>query len=147
MHTELISYTRNQLKSTYYSNVLSKSGKVSLFIFKRRKIFVIAFILSALSNIILNIIFIPKYGVIAAAVTTLISYIILTVIIGYSARNYLKFDIHLKFLFKCIFASIIMTLCIWIISPINIFEIIISIAIGFIIYVCLLLLQKGRTGT
>jgi len=116
---------------------------VSLLIFKRRKIFVIAFVCGALTNFILNIIFVPLYGIIAAAVTTLIAYIILTIIIGYSSRLYFPFDLHLRFIAKCIVASIGMTICIWLINPINIHELIISIIMGFIIYFCLLLILRG----
>jgi len=116
---------------------------VTLLIFKRRKFFIIAFICGAVINFTLNIIFIPNYGIIAAAITTLIAYITITIIIGYSSRRYLKFNLHPLFIIKCIFASIGMTASIWIFNPISIIEIIISIAIGIFIYFCLLLLQKG----
>jgi O-antigen/teichoic acid export membrane protein len=116
---------------------------VALLVFKRRKIFVIAFISGALVNIILNIILIPRYGVIAAAVTTLTAYIILTIIIGYSSCRHITFNLHLRFIAKCFLASIVMTFCIWIINPINIFGVIISIVFGFSLYFCLLLLLKG----
>lgn len=116
---------------------------VSLLIFKRRRIFVIAFMCAASTNFILNIIFVPHYGVIAAAVSTLIAYILLAVIIGYSSRRHFSFDLHLRFIAKCIFSSIGMTLCILILNPINTVGIILSIVLGIIIYFCLLLLQKG----
>jgi len=116
---------------------------VSLWIFKRRRIFFIAFVCAAVTNFTLNIIFVPRYGVIAAAVTTLIAYIILTVITGYSSRRHFSFDLHLRFTMKCIIASIGMTFCIWILNPIHIISIVISIILGIIIYFCLLLLLKG----
>jgi O-antigen/teichoic acid export membrane protein len=116
---------------------------VSLMIFKRRKIFIIAFISGAVTNFVLNIIFVPRYGIITAAVTTLIAYIILTAIIGYSSRHYFTFDLHPRFILKCIIASIGMTLVIWILNPLNTIGILLSIVIGIIIYIGLLLLLKG----
>jgi O-antigen/teichoic acid export membrane protein len=116
---------------------------VSLLIFKRLRIFLLAFVCGAVTNFVLNIILVPRYGIIAAAVTTLIAYIILTIIIGYSSRRYFKFNLNLSFIVKCIFASMGMTLCIWVLNPVNIEGIIISIILGIFVYFCLLLLLKG----
>jgi O-antigen/teichoic acid export membrane protein len=116
---------------------------ISLLVYKRRKIFLIAFICGAGANFILNVIFMRQYGIIVGAITTLIAYIIITIIIGYSARRRFKFDLNLPFIAKCIFASSGMILVIWIFNPINILEIAISIIIGIIVYLGLLLLQKG----
>jgi len=116
---------------------------ISLLIFKRRKIFVIAFICAAVINFTLNIIFVPQYGIIAAAITTFIAYFIITIIIGYSSRRYFTFNLNPLFITKCIFASIGMTASIWLFNPIDIKGIIISIVIGFFVYFCLLLLQRG----
>ncbi len=116
---------------------------VSLLIFKRRKIFVIAFVCSAVTNFILNIIFIPRYGIISAAFTTLVSYILLAIIIGSSSRRLFKFDLHYRFILKCIFASIGMTTCIWLINPINVVDVVLSIIFGIFVYFGLILLHKG----
>ena len=116
---------------------------VSLLIFKRRKIFVIAFISGALTNLILNIVFVPQYGIIAAAVTTLIAYVLITIIIGYSSRQYFTFSLNFQFIAKCIFASVGMTVSIWIFNPMTIAEIIISIIMGIFVYFCLLIILKG----
>jgi O-antigen/teichoic acid export membrane protein len=116
---------------------------VSLLIFKRRKIFVIAFICGALTNFLLNILLIPHYGIIAAAVTTLTAYVIITIIIGYSSRKHFAFNLNLLFIFKSILAAIGMSLCIWIINPHTILGIVLSILLGILVYFCLLLLLKG----
>jgi len=116
---------------------------VSLWIFKRTKIFIIAFVVSCVSNLVLNIIFVPHYGIIATAITTLIAYIILASIVGYASRKYITFNLNLWFIVKSLIASIIMTFCIWIFNPIDIIGIIASIFIGIIIYFSLLFLQKG----
>jgi O-antigen/teichoic acid export membrane protein len=116
---------------------------VSLLIFKRRKIFLIAFICGALTNFILNIIFVPQYGILAAAITTLIAYIMITVMIGYSSRRCFTFNLDFPFIAKCILASTGMVLGIWIFNPVDIFGMIISVIIGIFIYFCLLFIQKS----
>jgi O-antigen/teichoic acid export membrane protein len=115
---------------------------VSLLIFKRRRIFVLAAVIGAVTNVVLNIIFVPKFGVITAAITTLMSYIIIMFILGYSSRRHFTFDLNFRFIVKCIFASVVMMFAIWIFNPNDILGIVISIVIGIIIYFCLLFLQK-----
>ncbi len=116
---------------------------VSLLIFKRRKIFVIAFICGAVTNFVLNILLVPRYGIIAAAVTTLVAYILITIIIGYTSRQYFKFNLNMLFIIKSIFASIIMSFLIWVINPLTIEGIIVSVIIGIFAYFCILILIKG----
>jgi O-antigen/teichoic acid export membrane protein len=118
---------------------------ISLYIFKRRKIFVIAFICGAGTNFVLNIILVPMYGLIAAAITTAIAYFLITIIIGYSSRRYFQFDLNFRFISKSFVAASVMTLVIWIFGPTNIVEILISIIIGIIIYFCLLISLRGFT--
>jgi O-antigen/teichoic acid export membrane protein len=110
---------------------------------KRRKIFVIVFAFASIMNLGLNIIFVPYWGIIAAAVTTLFAYIVAASMIFYKSRRFLKFDIRLVFVIKCILASIVMTSIIFILSPTSVFMMVVSIGIGVVIYFSLLFLLKG----
>lgn len=112
-------------------------------LFKRTNIFAIVSGTTAAINLGLNIIFIPRWGVIGAAITTLIAYAIATIIICYKSRQYMKFDIKLGFIIKCIVASGIMSFCIWVFNPSEIIGILISVGGGTIIYFSLLFLLKG----
>lgn len=116
---------------------------VSILLFKRRKIFVIAFIVASAVNLLLNIALVPYWGIIAAAANTLIAYIILTGIIAFRARKYFTFPLNFGFIVKCIFSSMIMTLCIWIFNPLDKIGLVVSIIIGIIIYFGTLLLLRG----
>ena len=116
---------------------------VSILLFKRRKIFVIAFVVASVVNLVLNIILVPHWGLIAAAITTLTAYIILAGIIAFNARKYFKFTLNFGFIMKCIFSSVVMTLCIWVLNPLDKIGLILSIVLGIIIYFGLLLLLKG----
>jgi len=116
---------------------------VSLLIFKRRKIFVIAFICGAVTNFVLNILLVPHYGIIAAAITTLVAYILITIIIGYSSRRYFKFNLNILFLIKCVIAAVVMAGLIWLINPVSLEGIILSVIIGIFVYFGVLIVLKG----
>lgn len=115
----------------------------ALMLFKRTKIIGIAAIIAGLSNLILNILLVPFFGIIAAAITTLISYVILGGTMYYYSRKYIKFGINWAFVIKSLLASIIMISAIYFINPIGIIKILLSIVIGAVIYFCLIFLLKG----
>jgi len=110
---------------------------------KKTRIFAIAFFVAGIINLGLNIILVPYYGIVAAAITTLIAYITVVLIVYYKSRQLIKFDIKIKFIIKSIISSVVMGGIIWILNPITIGMIILSILIGVIVYFGLLLLLKG----
>ena len=75
--------------SYFFISIYNIRANILLF---KEKTFLIAFLsLIALSfNVILNIIFIPRYGEIGAAFSTLISYIILSILYFFKTRKYAK---------------------------------------------------------
>ena len=98
---------------------------------------------SAGLNILLNIILIPRMGILGAAIATLIAYGILGILTLMVTRRYLKFDLSLHFIMKSMFSSAIMVLCIWLINPQSPVWVIISIILGALIYFAVLLSIKG----
>lgn len=99
--------------------------------------------IAATLNIILNLILIPRMGIMGAAVATLVAYGVLGILTLIVTRKYLKFDISVPFMLKSVFSSAIMVLCIWLINPQSIALVIISILAGILIYFVVLLLIKG----
>ncbi|MBA7507591.1 hypothetical protein ES706_06311 [subsurface metagenome] len=110
---------------------------------KHTGIFTIASVAAGLTNIGLNIIFIPRFGVIGAAIATLISYIMVGFIMYYNSRKYIRFEVDKGFVVKSILASIVMTSAIWAFSPVGIVKILLAIVIGIIIYFAVLFLLRG----
>jgi len=110
---------------------------------KRTHIFIIVFFTASVLNLVLNFIFVPYFGIVGAAITTLISYLLVAAVIFYKSRQFLKFDIEIKFIMKCIFSSFLMALVIWFIQPAEIWEVILSITIGIIVYFIMLFILKG----
>lgn len=117
------------------------------FIFLKKTFFItIATIISGIINILLNLIFVPVYGYIFAAVNTLFSYFIFFLLIAILSKNYFTFPFPYKSTFKIVIASIIPSAFIYwftdFISINPIIEILISLFIGVIIYISLLIIMS-----
>jgi O-antigen/teichoic acid export membrane protein len=65
-------------------------------------------IVAAILNFGLNIIFVPILGIIGAAVTTLLAFSLAFVLSTYYSFKYLVFDLNAAFILKCIIAAAIM---------------------------------------
>lgn len=98
---------------------------------------------SALLNIVLNAVLIPRMGMMGAAVATVISYGELGLLTLAVTRRYLKFDLSLPFMAKSIALSGIMAFCIWLVNPHSVVAVSVSIAVGIVGYFAVLILIGG----
>lgn len=112
---------------------------------KKTKIIGTVWSVAGLTNLGLNMIFVPKIGILGAAITTLIAFGIATAITSYYSFKYLKFDIYWIFILKSIVASVMMCIVIWYINPIQLLDVLLCIGIGAGIYAAILFLLKGFT--
>ncbi len=129
-----------------FSGVLFGFYQISIFIIhlvKKTKLVFILLTTSALLNIALNILLIPRMGILGAAVATIIAYGVLLMFILIVTRRYLRYDLSMTFMLKSVFASLVMALCIWLINPESIALIIVSIFAGILVYFGVLLLVRG----
>lgn len=103
--------------------------------------------IAAVLNLILNLILIPIYGIIGAAVTTAISYIVMMIIGFFYIKKFLpvKFPIHIWL--KTITSGIVFTIIIISLSKIifinTIIWAMITVIIGFIAYTLMVLFLKA----
>ena len=107
-----------------FGNALSSSG--------HQKISTWAVTIAAISNLILNFIFIPKYGIMAAAVVTVATEIFETAYLYFASKEILKIEILSLYFIKPLIASIPMGLVIYLLSP-NL-PVLLKIISGFAIY-------------
>lgn len=112
---------------------------------KKTKIIGIIWGVAGLTNLTLNIIFIPMIGILGAAIATLICFAGVTTVAAIYSIKWLRFPIDGRIIFKSIFASIIISLMIWVINPIHVLNIILCIGMGVGIYMAILILLKGFT--
>ena len=87
---------------------LQQRFQSGLLLHKKTAIIFSAALASVLLNLGLNFLLVPRYGYIAAAVTTLISYAFLCAAMAVVARKYFVWDFPLKSLGRVLFASAVM---------------------------------------
>lgn len=110
---------------------------------KKTHIIGIIWIIAAILNLSLNIILVPYFGIIAAAVVTLLAYTLAFGITLFYSLKFFKFEFDFKFILKSIFASIVISLIIVITNPHEIFSILIIIGICAAVYIALIIILKG----
>ena len=110
---------------------------------KNTKFFIFAFGSGVAVNLILNIIFVPYFGALAAAVTTLLAYLMVTLLIYFKSVQYIKFKVDFLFVAKSILASLIMAIAIYFANPVGMIRILLTIVAGAIIYFIILFLLKA----
>ena len=92
---------------------------------------------------LLNILFVPIFGIIAAAAVTLLSYSTGFVISIIYLRKYFKFNFDYSFIFKSVSASIIMSILIILYNPKGLFSVLLGIIISILVYSVLILMLKA----
>ncbi len=114
-----------------------------LFLFKKTKIPAVIWVFAMILNIGLNIALIPKIGLIGTALSTLLSYVLATILVWYYSFRYLQFKIDYLFIIKSIIASIVMSRAIIYFNPRTLAEVISYIIMGVIIYALVIFVFKG----
>ncbi len=114
-------------------------------LFKETKKVSIIFGASASINLIMNIVLVPRIGILGAAIATLITFAIHLFVVSKLSFKRLSYDIDLKFISKCIIASIPMGFVVWQMNPYGAVNILTSIVVAVVIYFGVMVLLKGFT--
>jgi O-antigen/teichoic acid export membrane protein len=119
----------------------------SAFIFYKKTKFIMFSILgSGLLNLVLNFLLIPKYGYMAAAITTLFSYVFLLFLIVLVSRRFFVWKFPFKSLAKVVFASAIMGVAVYFVgkglTTSIVTNLILGVIIGIVVYILILLLLR-----
>jgi len=101
-------------------------------------------LISSSYNIILNVVFIKKFGIQGAALNTLISEIINLILMFKVSRNSVKIKYKNFFIFKIVASSIVMSFIIYLIKYITSNGIILSV-VGIVVYFVMLFICKVVT--
>ncbi len=99
-----------------------------IYLIEKTKFMPIIVGLSALVNIIINILLIPKIGIMGAAISTVLSYALLSLIVLIWANKSIGYNFDYVFISKTIFSSIIMLVVLEFIPVNNMLTIIIAIS-------------------
>jgi len=114
-----------------------------LILVKKTKIIGATWVLAAVVNIGVNILVVPRLGILGAAITTLIGYALVLGITAYYSSKHLTFDINRGFILKSIAASAIMSLVIWGVNPTGMAAVFPMILGSAAVYFAVLLLLRG----
>jgi O-antigen/teichoic acid export membrane protein len=101
--------------------------------------------LSAALNFGLNLVLIPYLGLIGAALTTFLAFLLAFVLTTIYSFRYFKFDVNYGFILKSVCGSIIIALFLLLWNPSGLFSIVLSIALAAAIYLTILLALRGLT--
>lgn len=110
---------------------------------KKTKIIGFIWVLVALINVGLTIFLIPFWGIIGAAVATLVAFLLAFLLTWWYSIKLFHFDFNLAFFPKIIIASSLMAIIIIIFNPLDLTNIILVTIISTIIYFTTLFLLKG----
>lgn len=109
---------------------------------KKTKILAPIWAVAALVNLGLNILVVPRMGILGAAITTLIACSLGLGLTTYYAFKEFKFAIDWRFIIKSLIASAVMSLVIWLIAPQGNLDAILTVVAGIAVYgICIMLLR------
>jgi O-antigen/teichoic acid export membrane protein len=90
--------------------------------------------IGAITNVVVNIVLIPKIGILGAAVSTVIANFVLSMIFTFWGRKIIDYKLDFKFFSKVVAATTVMTGCLWLIKVDGAVGIITLVVIGAVIY-------------
>ena len=130
---------------------LQQRFQVGLVFYKKTHFIMIPILIAGLVNLGLNLIFVPIYGYMAAAITKLIGYTVLLAIMAIYSRRYFIWAFCFKSLARAALAAAIMGALVYPIgnglTSSTLINLIFGICVGVIVYTLMLfLLQEPRKG-
>jgi len=112
---------------------------------KKTKIVGYIWTFCAFLNIVLNLCLIPNFGILGAAISTLLSYIVAFVLAWYYSCKEFTFEIDWISILKSLSAAFLMAILVFTINPKGLLTTIVTVVIGIIFYSILIILTKGFT--
>lgn len=112
---------------------------------KKTKIVGLIWACAAILNIVLNLLFIPRFGILGAAIATLVAYAAAFALIWYYSFKEFTFEIDWLSIIKSIMAAILMSIFVLKINPQGLLMVFTTIIIAAAIYFVLIILMKSFT--
>ena len=125
-----------------FFGIFSVFEKVAMLV-KKTKVIGTIWLIAAVLNLGLNILLVPYIGIIAAAMTTLLSFAIALGFMAQYSLKYLQFEMNLGFMLKCVLASVLMSGIILRWNPVGLIDTLMVIVICAVFYFLILILLKG----
>jgi O-antigen/teichoic acid export membrane protein len=110
---------------------------VGLYVAKKTSVIASTMLAVGFVNIVLNVIFVPRYGYLAAGVTTFLSYLSLSIISYLQTKNILKWSMSLRSFIKISFATAWMGIAIYFLDKYlmnSVLALILMVVSGVLVY-------------
>lgn len=117
--------------------------KVTIFLEKKTKLLTIYWVIGGVINLVGNLIFVPKFGILAAGITTLISYLLVTIMVLYFSFKNMPFRLDYLSIGKIVFSSILMGGSLYLVGPYLHNNLFLLIILGILIYFASIYILKG----
>lgn len=127
---------------TIFFGIFSVFDKVAMLV-KKTNVIGTIWLIAAILNLGLNILLIPYIGIIAAATTTLMSFIVAMGFMAQYSLRYIQFDMNFGFILKSVFTSFLMSGIILFWYPSGVINTLVVIAICAAFYFVVQVLLKG----
>jgi len=108
----------------------------------KTKYLAVIYVCVGILNIVLNIILIPRFYLIGAAIATVITYLVLFILLFIEGKAIIKWNNDFIKIHKIIFCALIMGIIISFLHPTEIISKLLTIAFGAVIYFILLFVFK-----
>lgn len=116
----------------------------NIFLFQRRSLITGIFVTSgAVVNVLGNLVLIPRYNILGAAIATLLAYLVMTIFALTAARKQFSFSFDLIFLLKALIASVVMGVTLWFFPADASLKTLLLIPLGIVIYLGILFIIGG----
>ncbi len=122
-------------------------GTQVLLTFGEEKRLLLCTIMGALINITLNSLLIPIYEQNGAAVASVISEAVVTILAYLQARKYIKLQISNRYLMNLVISVLLMGLCVWIVKSLisnNLISLLCSLFVGIAVYIAVGIIGKNE---
>jgi O-antigen/teichoic acid export membrane protein len=114
-----------------------------MYLAKQTKWLPLMILVASVTSAGMNIILIPRVGIIGAAISNIASYFVLAVVVTIFTSKAAAYRFDFKYLGKIIMATLIMMACLWFIKVNSVPGIILVIIVGVAVYAGGLLLMKA----
>lgn len=109
-------------------------NEYAIYLLKMTRWLPLIYTISAITKVVIAIILVPKMGILGAAISTVISYFLLSIILTFWGRKLINYKLDFKLIFKIIVVTAIMIGCLWFIKANSVIGIATLGVIGVLIY-------------
>lgn len=114
-----------------------------LILVKKTGLIGIAWGIAAVLNLGLNLLLVPRFGIIAAAITTLLAFAVAIGWVYYVSFKYLRFNIDWVSILKSLVASAVMSGVVLLFDPTRLLDLLFAIVAGALVYFIAIYLLRG----